>query len=120
MLYYLALYQIIFGYFKMAMIAFVVAMVLCLICGRSRNRSHSSLVNKMPYMNAVNGLMRKKYTDINEKNMNECAICMEEYKDDDEIAELKCSEKHYFHSKCLEEWLKNKLECPLCKKSVEA
>jgi hypothetical protein len=45
---------------------------------------------------------------------------MEEFKDSDEVAELKCDERHYFHSRCLEDWLKRKLECPLCKKVVIA
>ncbi|TNV71940.1 hypothetical protein FGO68_gene15098 [Halteria grandinella] len=51
--------------------------------------------------------------------MAECVICMEEYKETDEIAELKCDQRHYFHSKCLEQWLKRKLECPLCKRQVD-
>lgn len=44
---------------------------------------------------------------------------MEEYKDTDDVAELKCDQRHYFHSKCLADWLKRKLECPLCKKPVK-
>jgi len=50
--------------------------------------------------------------------MKECVICIEMYKEDDEIAELNCDERHYFHAKCIEIWLKNKLICPLCKKDV--
>lgn len=50
--------------------------------------------------------------------MEQCAICMDDYKDEDEIAELACDKRHYFHSKCLEDWLKRKLECPLCKTAV--
>jgi len=30
---------------------------------------------------------------------------MENFKDDDEIAELKCDYRHYFHSVCLKGWL---------------
>jgi hypothetical protein len=44
---------------------------------------------------------------------------MDDFKESDEIAELKCDERHYFHSKCLEGWLKRKLECPLCKRVVK-
>lgn len=64
--------------------------------------------------------MRKKYEDIgeNDKGMDSCAICLMEYNNEDEVAELKCDKKHYFHSDCLEEWLKRKLECPLCKRPV--
>ena len=64
----------------------------------------------------------KKFTfsSLSDAMMQECVICMEEFKDSDEVAELKCDERHYFHSKCLEDWLKRKLECPLCKKIVIA
>jgi len=50
--------------------------------------------------------------------MNDCLICSEEYKDNDEITELNCDKRHYFHTKCIQDWLKRKLECPLCKKVV--
>ena len=75
---------------------------------------------RVPYINAIKNLTKKKFHAIDNKNrtMNECLICMNEYKDDDEVVELKCDERHYFHAECLESWLKRKLECPLCKKPV--
>ena len=60
-----------------------------------------------------------------------CAICQENLKDilpseelEDlsprekygEIVQLKC--KHQFHRKCVEEWLKTSLTCPLCKLKI--
>lgn len=50
--------------------------------------------------------------------MKSCAICLMDYEESDEIAELKCDKRHYFHSACLQDWLKKKLECPLCKRPV--
>ena len=47
----------------------------------------------------------------------ECALCMEPYKPDDEVRQLKC--KHYFHKECADQWLvvqqksKNR-SCPIC------
>lgn len=52
--------------------------------------------------------------------MDQCAICLGDYTEKDEVAELKCDERHYFHAACLEDWLKRKPECPLCKKPVAA
>eukprot|EP00347_Sterkiella_histriomuscorum_P015334 403357417 len=64
---------------------------------------------------------QKKFENVDEqnRNMEQCAICLGDYVDTDEIAELKCDQRHYFHSECLKEWLKRKLECPLCKKEIK-
>ena len=48
----------------------------------------------------------------------ECVICMEEYKETDEVIELPCNEKHFFHSKCITDWLNSNNSCPLCKKPI--
>ena len=79
------------------------------------------MVAKVPYLNAVAGLNKKKFDniDVQDKNMTQCAICLGDYLDTDEIAELKCDKRHYFHAGCLEDWLKRKLECPLCKSEVK-
>lgn len=34
-------------------------------------------------------------------DMTECCICLEEFKDDDEIVPLPCNPKHYFHADCI-------------------
>jgi hypothetical protein len=41
-----------------------------------------------------------------------------DFKQDDEITPLPCDEKHYFHPDCIEQWLKNNNNCPLCKKAI--
>ena len=48
----------------------------------------------------------------------ECVICMEEYKETDEVIELPCNEKHFFHAKCITDWLNSNNSCPLCKKPI--
>ena len=47
-----------------------------------------------------------------------CIICLEKFKEDDTISELPCDGRHMFHFHCLEQWLHNKLICPLCKQNV--
>ena len=49
---------------------------------------------------------------------DQCPICLQDYTPSDEVAELNCDDRHCFHSRCLEDWLKHKLECPLCKRPV--
>lgn len=44
-----------------------------------------------------------------------CAICCEEYTDDTMICQMPCNLKHIFHPDCIDKWLSNHLECPICK-----
>lgn len=49
-------------------------------------------------------------------DQNECCICLDEYQVEQKVIFFnKCP--HRFHSKCIEEWLKKKPECPLCKQN---
>ena len=72
-------------------------------------------------MAAIGSLTKKRYAEIDDKaqKMDTCTICLELYKADDQIAELSCDKRHFFHEKCIDDWLKNKQECPLCKKAVK-
>ncbi|KAI1318835.1 hypothetical protein EDD11_005681 [Mortierella claussenii] len=42
-----------------------------------------------------------------------CPICLCDYEDLEELRQLPCD--HYFHKECVDEWLKLKRTCPLCK-----
>lgn len=48
---------------------------------------------------------------------DKCSICLEEFEKQKEIYQLKCN--HYFHKKCLSEWMKFKNTCPLDRKNIE-
>jgi len=52
------------------------------------------------------------------KTYNECCICFVEFNADSMITPLPCNIKHYFHTDCIESWLKTKQECPLCRQKV--
>lgn len=55
---------------------------------------------------------------VHNANSTMCAICLEEYQDQEEgLLALHCN--HVFHRHCVAEWfLKGRHECPLCKQSV--
>ena len=45
----------------------------------------------------------------------ECVICLLPFESTDMVTPLPCDKRHYFHSKCIEEWSRNHNDCPLCK-----
>jgi len=47
------------------------------------------------------------------KDLAECEICLEEYKNGEELKRLPCM--HIFHSKCIESWLATESVCPNCR-----
>jgi len=45
-------------------------------------------------------------TDMNINVDDKCAVCLSEYTNGEKLKRLRC--KHYFHSECIDPWLKVK------------
>ncbi|CAN1825413.1 Probable E3 ubiquitin-protein ligase HIP1 [Linum perenne] len=45
-----------------------------------------------------------------------CSICQEEYEDEEELGRLRC--EHKYHLRCIQQWLRVKNWCPVCKASA--
>jgi hypothetical protein len=45
-----------------------------------------------------------------------CAICLEEYQDEEQIRCLRCT--HSYHKECIDPWLTKNNLCPVCRKNV--
>lgn len=50
--------------------------------------------------------------------LEECRICLLEYEDGEEVKTLPCM--HRFHSECIDRWLAESRQCPVCKTFVDA
>ena len=51
-----------------------------------------------------------------EENLTgECAICLDDFKESEEVSPLHCNIKHLFHTDCIRQWLLTTPVCPLCK-----
>ena len=47
---------------------------------------------------------------------DDCPICIESFKENDELYQLKCG--HIFHTECITEWININNICPTCRKVV--
>ncbi|KAF8085813.1 hypothetical protein N665_0646s0015 [Sinapis alba] len=54
---------------------------------------------------------------LNEDDDIKCSICQEEYFDGDEVGTMPC--EHMYHVSCVQQWLRMKNWCPICKTSAE-
>ncbi|KAL4429411.1 hypothetical protein ABPG74_020998 [Tetrahymena malaccensis] len=47
-----------------------------------------------------------------------CQICLEEIQKDEKVIKLKCT--HSFHSACIRDWIKIRVTCPSCRRSIHS
>ena len=55
--------------------------------------------------------------DINDKDDDTCAICIESFSNKSTNIILDCG--HKFHSACIISWFEKELTCPICRKSIQ-
>ena len=56
--------------------------------------------------------------DADADHRHQCMICLERYGTGDELRTMPCF--HFFHSPCVDEWLRLNASCPLCKTSIDS
>jgi hypothetical protein len=72
---------------------------------------------------AIASLPKSKYKrrpsqDEEKSAPEECCICLEAFKDGENIRRLQCF--HIFHVKEIDKWLRTNNTCPVCKTAVDA
>jgi len=66
----------------------------------------------------ISQLKALKYKEgLIEKDSANCAICLADYEDDEELRYLPCN--HHFHSECVDQWLLINKSCPFCKREID-
>jgi len=66
-------------------------------------------------VNSTSNLNLNK-TKYKSKNEEKCIICQEMIIYNDEVIYLPCF--HFFHTNCIESWLRNKKNCPFCRRNI--
>ena len=66
----------------------------------------------------INGLAKRTFNPKQFTSQKECAICLSEFTEQDQVTTLSCDIKHYFHSACIENWIKTNVSCPLCRTQI--
>ena len=61
-----------------------------------------------------NYLLEHKINAIPEE---ECSICLEKYKDNDNIINLECN--HKYHYGCINQWFCKEMTCPNCRVQID-
>ena len=56
----------------------------------------------------------------NSERKMSCAICLRDFEQTDQATVLNCDNRHIFHPECIRLSLRQKLECPLCRKPILA
>lgn len=118
---WIMLAQIIIGYIPLIKCCSLSTLVICFAPTflRAIRRAQRPDADWVPTgRDIMKNIYKEKFSSQDHPEGLECAICMEEYQPDDEITPLPCDTRHFFHTKCIEDWLKHNNSCPLCKKPV--
>jgi len=68
--------------------------------------------------NFMQNLVRTRFNAEVTGGSNQCAICLTDFTESDEVIPLPCDKRHVFHTECIEGWLKNNNACPMCKAPI--
>ncbi|PIA36454.1 hypothetical protein AQUCO_03400379v1 [Aquilegia coerulea] len=59
----------------------------------------------------------KTELQVDQRDLFECAVCLNEFQDEEKLRMLpSCT--HIFHIDCIDIWLQNNANCPLCRSSI--
>ncbi|CAG9319424.1 unnamed protein product [Blepharisma stoltei] len=59
-----------------------------------------------------------KWASTDDSNAPLCVICLEEFVKECRVKALPC--QHIFHTQCIDPWVKKKVACPICKRTIKA
>ena len=85
--------------------------ILCNYCENQRDINENLLQNESNPQNQM--IEKKELKFTNELNDKNCSICLDEFNENELLFQLICN--HYYHKKCIHDWLQKNKSCPLCR-----
>nr|CAB3491067.1 unnamed protein product [Digitaria exilis] len=67
---------------------------------------------------AVGGLEKQTFHAAGCGGGTECAICLVDFEDGEEVSVMPCFHGHGFHQDCIAKWLWRSNKCPLCRHQI--
>ena len=120
MLYSMMLILLIFGYFQMAVYLLIIILLPIIIYQQRHQNRGPNDISEQAIPEVLKSLTKLKFNQDQFTKENQCSICFLEYNADDDVTQLICDPKHYFHSDCIEDWIKHgKNSCPLCRQPIK-
>lgn len=115
---------LILGYLMMAMYLIILCSIPFLYYYiqsiNEQRRIISGQINQDQVPSVLESLSRVAYNPNEFTHENQCSICLTDYAEMDIVTQLLCDKRHYFHTKCLEQWIQNgQNQCPLCRKPIQ-
>lgn len=100
---------------------FMLISLLFLSCSRGCYEFNKYLFNKCITACKKNKLKCRRLNSADEdKLLNECSICLDQYIKNEKIIELSCT--HTYHEKCIKDWMDttncNSNTCPICRENI--
>ena len=98
---------------------FLYTLIMLFVCLYYVRRGQRRVQRRDASTRILNTISRVKFSEdlFGARNdENACIICMETYKEDDTITRLRCHNNHFFHTNCIESWIRRGGNaCPVCK-----
>ncbi|CAI2377738.1 unnamed protein product [Moneuplotes crassus] len=95
------------------LITFVLS-VLCCAAAADNEKKRANVALSDLLLNAA----QFKFNPEDYRSTKSCTICLDDFKQGDNIINLPCHKTHIFHSQCIADWVKENNNCPLCKTPI--
>mmetsp|Transcript_12759 Transcript_12759/g.21539 ORF Transcript_12759/g.21539 Transcript_12759/m.21539 type:complete len:111 (+) Transcript_12759:742-1074(+) len=106
---------LIIGYIFMFFYSLIVILIAILLLRRFRQRS-SRIQTSQKILSQLSRVQFSEDLFGAIGDQNECIICMSPYGPQDMVSNLDCNKNHFFHTSCIEEWIKKGGgNCPICR-----